>query len=547
MIGGARPEFPPAEERHRKTPLCPSRSAILWLLLLILFFSATNIVWLGLDTLPSSWDQSAHARFALHHLRFFEGPVAKWNSREFLTISGYWPPFVYWTTVPLTAIFGFSLDTLASINLFYLVVLVVCLYALGTRLAGREAALGAVAMTLFLPLSYVLSREVLLDFPLLAAVAAAELAILETSGGLDRKRSWLLGLAVGVALLVKWTAVAFLLPTWLFVAVRSWVVRKDLRRQGLPGLVIALAVLLAVAGPWYITVQKSFAAGAGSALLRDAVWEGDPAGLNWASIRWYGRVFGDFITGPLLIPFFITGIAAAAAFFRRAWAWAFLSAWIVPAWFVFAALPNKDGRFIAPLAPAVALLASAGIAALPWKVVRQVFWGGFLACGLFHFSSLSFAWPVRMTHFIGHAPIKEDWQAARIIADLEAEFPAKRPAVAVLANVNYLNPNLLGLIADVRRDGFAIEGVGDERGIASSVRRYPVLITKTGQISVKHVARFRRAFQMSFDKLGPSAFGFRLLKAYPLPDGSEARVYIRPKKPTTAEDKKTVPETKNGS
>ncbi len=508
----------------------PSRTVILGLLFLILFFCATDLVWLKLDTLPPSWDQSAHAHFALHYLRFFEGPVAKWNSREFLTISGYWPPFVYWTTVPLTALFGFSLDALAAVNLFYLVVLVLSLYALGTRLAGPEAGLGAAAMTLFLPVSYALTREVLLDMPLMACVAAAEFAILETSGGLDRKRSWLMGLAVGVSLLVKWTAVAFLLPAWLFVATRSWVVRKDLRRQAWAGLAIALVVLLVVAGPWYITVQKTFAAGARIALFRDSALEGDPASFGWTSIRWYAQVFRDFITAPFLLPFLLAGIAAAAAFFRRAWAWAFLSAWIVPAWFVFAALPNKDGRFIAPLVPAAALLTSAGISAVPLKAARRIFWGAFLGCGLFLFCCLSFGWPVRMTHFLGHPPERQNWQAERIVADLEAAFPSRRPAVAVLANAEYFNPNLLKLVSDMRRAGLVIEGVGDERGIASRVRRYRVLITKSGRISVEHVARFRTAFQMSFDKLGPAAFGFRLLAAYPLPDGSEARVYIRPEK-----------------
>lgn len=524
------------EQRGNRTP-------VPWLALLFLFIAATNVVWLHLDTLPPSWDQSAHARFALEYLRFFEHPVAKWNSRDFLTISGYWPPFVYWTTVPLSALLGFSFDSLALVNLFYLLVLVASLYGLGKRLAGRAVGLGAAAMTLFIPIVYVLSREILLDFPLLASVAAAQLTILVTAGGLDRKRSWLMGLAVGIALLIKWTAVVFLIPTWLFVVIWSWINRKDLRRQAFAGLAISLATALAVAGPWYFTVRESILKGAQTAIFRDSALEGDPTSF-WASIRWYAITFCGFIVVPLMAPFLAAGIAAAAAFFRKAFTWGFLLAWIVPSWLFFIILPNKDGRFIAPLVPAVILLVTAGVSAFPGKTARRVFWGSFFACALFVFSCLSFAWPIRIQHVLGHPPVAEDWQAERILADLEAEFPAPRPAISVLANVRFFNPNILKLYAEMRRDGFTVESVGDERGIGARIRLHPVMITKTGSISVEHAQRYRRSFQKDFDRRGPGSFGFRLFAAYPLPDGSEARVYVRlppPPRPPAGPGKKGGP------
>lgn len=490
-------------------------------------FAMGMAAWVAIDTHPTSWDQSAHARFALQYLRFFGQPVAKWNSLVFLTVSVYWPPLFYLSSVPATAVFGYSIDAVALTNLLFLLLLVWSLWKIGARLFDRTAAAGAVAATLLCPLVFALSRDILLDFALLATVAFAQYAILASDGGLERRRSWLMGLAVGAALLVKWTALPFLLPTWLIVVVPAWLKRTGPeRRRGLLGLGLAFIVAAAVAGPWYYTAASRFGETARIALKRDPVLEGDPRALG-ASLLWYWIAFRDAIVSPLLLPFFGAGVAAAAVFARKTRAWIFLLGWIVPAILVFAAVPNKDPRFILPLLPGLALLAAAGLSAVPWKPAAAAAWISFLVAGTLQFTAMSFAWPRAAGHPYTHPAARAEWAAARILDDLEGIRPGQALPVAVLAEEPFFNPNIFILDACLRHPRFRVDGIGHEPLGPDDLGLYGVFITKTGSIAVEHVAAHRRAFQREFETRGAAAYGFEPFKEYPLPDGSIALVYVR--------------------
>lgn len=496
------------------------------LLLAILVFVLLQAVWLRLDHAPPSWDQAAHAQNSLKYLRFFTSPLSTWSSLRFLTISGYWPPLFYISTVPLTLVLGFSPDVLVLANLFYLGLFVWSLYRIGFHLFRNASGAGAALMTLCCPLVYAVFRDVLLDFALLAVVTFAQWTILESEAGLSPRKSWKMGLGIGAALLVKWTALPFLLPTWLAVLILSLRGKKISMKQAWAGILIAGLVASAIALPWYYTVRAHILEGARGALLIDPIREGDPLRFDWTAVRWYAGAFKSVILSSLLLPFFLAAWAAAARI-RPLRAWPFLLAWIVPSLLVFLALPNKDARFVLPLLPAAALLAAAGVSALPWKSVRTAFWTAFLACALLQYFCISFSWPRAAPHPYTHPPLAAEWPIDAVLADLEAAYPGKRLFVAVLANEEYFNPSLFRLRADYRNASLNIEAVGESPLKVEDLARFPVLIAKTGSIAAPHTAVHRRAFMDALQRAGPEAFGYRLLSRRPLPDSSEALVFVR--------------------
>lgn len=189
------------------------------------FFSIHHVFWLWRDTLPPAWDQAVHADHCLSYFRLFSAPL-KLSLTKLLTVSPYWPPFFYWTTAPLSLLFGYSFDMLALTNLIFLAVLLAAVAKIGELLFDGKTGRGAAVITILYPIVYALSREILLDFALLAMVALAQCVILISGAGTDRKRSWLLGLVLGLAVLTKWTAVAFVAGPLIYVFVDTLIKKR---------------------------------------------------------------------------------------------------------------------------------------------------------------------------------------------------------------------------------------------------------------------------------------------------------------------------------
>ena len=145
-------------------------------------------------------------------------------------------------------VLGFSVASVAATNFLFLFVAAFSIYRTGRRLFDEAVGVGAVALTLAYPMVYAMSREVMIDFALLATVAVSIDLVLASDGGLNKRRSWLLGVAAGCAMLAS-DAVTFLLgPAIVWFARCAW-----RRRPSLPAIVVstgsaALAGVL-VAGP----------------------------------------------------------------------------------------------------------------------------------------------------------------------------------------------------------------------------------------------------------------------------------------------------------
>lgn len=501
--------------------------ALLLLGILLLFFVVNNGIWLYYDTTPPAFDRSANTISALKYLRLFEAPT-RLSMTKLLTVTRYWPPLFHVCSVPFTYVLGFSVQAVAATNFLFLAVAAFSIYAIGRRLFSDGVGVGAAVITLFYPIVVALSRDVLLDVTVTAMVALCVYLLLASRGGLDLRRSALVGAALGCAMLAKWTACVFIAgPGLLWFALHV----KDPRQRPLSkvaSIAIVAAVCAAVALPWYLTSLKEFEAGAKMALGYDPGREGDPVRF-WESLRYYWRTFPEVLILAPMMPITALGLAICATDFRRWKRLAFLLCWILPPLLVFVLLPNKDARFIVPLLPAVALLTAAGLQRIPWRAVRVLAWACVLAIGLYQYYTLSFGWPTPQAHYYTHVPSRQDWKYGRILTALNLSFPGRPLRIAVLPQEPTFEPNLFKVVCEERNLPYRIDQIGDAPADVELLEGYDVFISKTGSLSMPHTAQWRLPFRdavAGWVAAGHQQPRLTLWRTWPLPDGSQAEVYL---------------------
>jgi 4-amino-4-deoxy-L-arabinose transferase-like glycosyltransferase len=501
----------------------------------IVFYLVNNGIWLLNDVTLPAYDKAAHASFALKYLRLFEEP-ARLSLSKLLAVTQYYPPFFHVSSVPVTMALGFSVSAVSATNFLYLLIFAVSLFRIGRRLFDEWVGVGAVALTLLYPMVYALSREALVDFALIAMVTLSLDLILVTDGGLNRRRGWWLGAVAGCAMLTKWTAVTFLLGPAALVAARAvWRDRPPLVSV-LASLGLAVLSFSIVALPWYATAFGDVLTGVDNALGTDPVLEGDPTRII-DSLSWYwGATWQVLILTWLLVPT-IAGLAAFVLRPRSRMGLAFLGAWVVPALAFFVLIPNKDGRFAAPLLPAVAMMAAAGLRLFPWKALRVLAWAWILTAGLYQFYAISFAWPVKIDHGYTGPPRKEDWRVDAILADIAALNLPHPIRVAFLPNHPDFEPNIFRLEVDVHALPVIIEGVGHDFEPIRGLGRFHLVVSKSGLISIPHATMFRAKMRedlgawMSAENRNPR---ITLWRTWRLPDGSRAEAYLIENDPPAA-------------
>jgi 4-amino-4-deoxy-L-arabinose transferase-like glycosyltransferase len=494
------------------------------------FYLIVNLVWLARDTLPPAWDQAAHADHCLSYIRLLGAP-ASLSLTKLLTVSSYYPPFFYVSTVPMSFLFGFSCDVLAATVIGFLLVLVFAVFKVGERLFGPSAGAGAAVLVALYPAVYGLSREVLLDIPVLAMVALSQYVILAGKSGTSLKRGPLLGLVIGLSVMTKWTAVAFL-PGTLLVVYGEEFARGNgpSRRRLVAALAIALCVFLVVVLPWFLANRPGFSKTASAALYEDSVMQGDPTRFT-ASVVWYGRALWKALASPLLGIFTLLGMAAFGLCVRKGKAAAFLIAWALPAFLIFVLVPNKDGRNIAPLLPALALFAAAGLDTLRPALLKRAAWCLIVLAGTVQFFAFSFGVPHGLKNGYARPPKDENWRAGEILRFLADRRPGRPLRVAFLPDLPYFNFSTFRFTAHLANLPFVIDPVGPNLRTFEALGGYDVLISKSGPLAVRHTlkerAAFREQFNVSLKRRARAGLPFRSWKSFRLPDGSKARLFSR--------------------
>lgn len=332
-----------------------SRLPKILLIVLCLVHLIVNLIWLNLDQGYPTWDPAGHTSHAYNFARYFQGKL----TTNPLTITTYYPPFVYVVTGLVMASVGKSIDTAALLSgTTALLALLVGSYFLATKLTKNEWVGLAVALLLgLLPPIYNESRWFLLDLPMIALVVWSWWALEKSRGFSSLVYALLFAVLASAAVLTKWIAVIFLLIP--VVAALIWRTKKGWTKQTTINFATIIFVGLLVCSPWYltnagslITLGKQFSQGEAD----------DVQGFTLNTVLHYSFVVMNLQLG--FIPFILFLIAAGFFIYKapKKITWIVLG-YTLLVYLVFTIIGNKSGRYIMPLLPALVFMMS-------WSIQR---------------------------------------------------------------------------------------------------------------------------------------------------------------------------------
>jgi 4-amino-4-deoxy-L-arabinose transferase-like glycosyltransferase len=275
--------------------------------------------------------------------------------------SGWYPPGYDLLLSLVFRALGFHPHLFLVVNLLSAALLFVSVYGIGRELAGRaETGLVAAALTLLAPFVTWSLRLPTRDWGIAGLVAACIGLLVRARGRWRTSDGALLGLAVGAALLVKWTAAAFLALPMLLTLATSFAPGAAPRRRAVGYWLAAAAVALLVAAPYYLASPAFH--DLGRHVQVDPIHQRYGYALpKWAAIHYLGR--------PLAV-LAIVSLAVLVAAARTRWAGLLLIGWGLVPVLALEALPHRELRHVAPAMAPLVLAVPLALALAPRAVAR---------------------------------------------------------------------------------------------------------------------------------------------------------------------------------
>ncbi len=346
------------------------------------------------------------------------------------------------------------------------------------------------------------------------------------------------GLSFGLALMVKQTALFFLLLPLLWV-LGSTLVRRNWMH--LIQLVGGLCISVLVFGPWYRTNWLLILTSGKRATIDSAIAEGDPALNTLDAWTYYGEVLPDFLSWPLLLvpivglliywgrkgknPKSKIHLRSSEDSLNQKWTW--LAVFLLGGYFLSSVNINKDARYILPLLPVLSLILAAGLLCWTGRWKRQIRWGTVGLASLLMFLNL---FPLRgafLTQILSpradHYPyLGKLWPHEKVIEEIVETSPYLRSTLGVLPSTLEINQHNFSFYGGQYNSQVSGRQVGvRETEVEQDRRSLDWFLTKTGdQGSVP-------AAQRTMVKLVEQSPDFQLENSWQLPDRSTLKLYHR--------------------
>ena len=220
----------------------------------------------------------------------------------------------------------------------------VVVYHLGKLLYGRRAGIVAMTLLALMPYHVTVSRQVLLDGPMVFFATAALYTLARYCS--NRGARWLIaaGALMGLAILTKETAVVLFGGVYCFFVLNQ-TVKLRLKRAA---LAMAMVGVIAVAFP--LTLRLAGATRSGGNYLA------------WQLFRRANHPIDFYVTslpmvlGPLLLALAVFGLVLDRK--QLNWREGLLVSWCVVPIVFFTLMPIKGFQYLLPLAPPLAVLAA---------------------------------------------------------------------------------------------------------------------------------------------------------------------------------------------
>lgn len=288
------------------------------------------------------------------------------------TLSPFFPvfrahPLLFQATVSLTFLVGEGESGPRLISVLFGVATVLLTYLLGAELYGKRVGLVASLFVAVMPYHVVVSRQVLLDAPMVLFTTLALYFVARFCR--QRARGWLYAaaLAMGLAFLVKETAVVLLGGLIVFFVLTPSI---QTRRRD---LLVAGAILGALMAIYPLSLMFSGRSTTGHNYL---LWQLFRPPNH--PLLFYG------LTVPPALGFGVVALAAVGLYLLRrtaSWREWLLCCWALVPIVFFTLWPTKGFQYLLPVVPVVATMAARALVATPLPIRLMVLRPG-LANGL---------------------------------------------------------------------------------------------------------------------------------------------------------------------
>lgn len=374
---------------------------------LCILFIATlmyNLIWLGMNKLPPSWDPSAHLMLSLAYYNVLTHPTFDMIGR-LVSISNYYPPFYHFSTAVMYFFFGKSMNTAILTNTVFYGILLASVYGLGKKLFNKETGVFAAVLITLYPSIFSLQRIYMLEIPLAALVALSIYLLVLSEKFKNLKYAAAFGAAFAFTILAKWTGLFFIIGPFLLtvhdtysnvmlgkkieglfkknvpscagcgnplgkehyeyrgktfcsnICKNTWKKREKInvgRTGQTVNVVLALGVFLVISSIWYIPHLNDMYYNVILGQTTAGAMEGDPDILSLVSILYYPITILDFQVLGVFFIVLMLGVLRAAK--EKSPNMLLLLSWILIPYIAFTFFRNKDPRTFLPVITVVALV-----------------------------------------------------------------------------------------------------------------------------------------------------------------------------------------------
>jgi len=536
-----------------------------FLLAIILWIFGGNLIWILLDIRPPSYDQGLHLFRTFNYWEAMSSGSEDWW-QDILNVEPFYPPFYYLSLIPLSLIFGFTLDTGVIGNSFYMVIMALSIYGIGKILYTRNAGLIAAFLVSCYPIIVSMSREYIISVMLTAMTTLAYYLFLKSENFENKKYSILFSFIYAVGLMVKSTFFIYTLPAvlaglWggkigfrdrmiqfsyyigmiaallivpLFILIigdQRWIPlalefllifaliksfpRASLSAQKAINLISLSCISILICFPWYAHNLINILIG----MSKFAFPGFDPEGAN-VTWSYYIETISHHMGNPLMIIF-------ASTFFYYIFKKDQIN-WIVLSWglfpiVVFSFVDNKDLRYTMPTLPAMALVTAVVLTQVKNIYARKLL---YYITGIITFGTIlytGFILPPTFLPNLGRSnfPVTKIWPINSMLDDIieEAE-PEKGEHIIVrtLANYGFFQRGAFRDFAAFRGLPIAMKGV--KRNVGEMTDFF---ITRSGDFSRQSLNAINAINLLIKDPALTKTF--QLIRSYPLPDGNKGLLY----------------------
>jgi hypothetical protein len=445
----------------------------------------------------------------------------------------------------LMGMIGPELQRLMVIQIGFLLLLLISVYNAGRILTDRGRGLAATILVAAFPLVFKYTHEFYLELPTTALTAWAMWLLIAWRAHGGWHRALLLGLAIALGLLTKWTFI-------VFITVPAISLLDRLRRHRDLGAVevwVGFFLGLVLALPWYIRHQDRIA--------QFIAW-------NQANAYWHladPTTLGGWLFYPLRLPHLMGGVAFVLTVVGLGFALTrsrregVVLGWFLFPFIVFALIGTKayDARHLLPVLPAAALLGSLVVTTGP-HLLRGAAWGAVLstvplnlipAAGLGMKHTLRGVIPGTDYSIGGYyqEPETTDFGVHQIYAQVRAEMERTgeaRAGVLVLAAVRSLSSDALIYLSWLEGKRLTVfdpepqaggEGNPEDPALLDKILRADFVVVKAGLPVDSNVNHHRDDFLRWHAFFVTEGFAerepLRRIASVVTPDSDEVRIYRR--------------------